>query len=370
MLRMGALLACITVSLSHRMAAQSIPEWRFVEELRIGSENDDPTGLSDVRGLVVDKKGNIWVLEFSAQEIRLFDPAGHHLRTIGRKGQGPGEFIYADGMAMAPDGLIWVHDPQNGRFSIFTPDGKFARQQLAVSGGYGAIWFGGIDAKGRIWDQLIGGSSDRLAARMRRASPDWTRVDTLTLPRCSPPGGSSEASYFKLPGGMIGVPYFAGPVSAPDYNGDSYWCAPSSAEYRVFKVGVERKDTLARITGRAERMPVTSAERDSAISGVKQFMKRAGEASIDWSRIPKYKPLLQGAFVDAEGRLWVRRQSPEVGAVFDLYTAQGKPVATIKVPHPVTSWLKPVLRGDVAYFVSQEPGEIPYIIRGRLVPTR
>ena len=26
---------------------------------------------------------------------------------------------------MAPDGLIWVHDPKNARFSIFDQDGKF-----------------------------------------------------------------------------------------------------------------------------------------------------------------------------------------------------------------------------------------------------
>ena len=39
--------------------AQSPPGWRFTEELRIGSETDDVTGFSDIRGLLVDAKGSI-----------------------------------------------------------------------------------------------------------------------------------------------------------------------------------------------------------------------------------------------------------------------------------------------------------------------
>src|SRR6266542_1092390 len=73
-----------------RAGAQTHAEWRFVQELRIGSEGEGPDGFSDIRGIVVDRKGNLWVLEFSTQDIRVFDPSGKYLRTIGRKGKGPG----------------------------------------------------------------------------------------------------------------------------------------------------------------------------------------------------------------------------------------------------------------------------------------
>jgi hypothetical protein len=358
--------ACGLVLVAAPLRAQAVPEWRFVQELRIGSENDDPTGFSDVRGILVDRQGNIWVLEFSTQEIRIFDPSGHHVRSIGRKGQGPGEFIYADGLSMAPDGLVWVHDPQNARFSIFTQDGKFVRQQLALNGGYSYIWFGGIDGKGRVWDQLIGGGAGN---RMRRSSADWTQVDTVALPLCrSTDAPPPEAGSFKLPRGYARVPFFPGPVSVTDYDDASIWCAPTSSEYRLFKISIEKPDTLARISVKAQRPLVTTAERDSEIAKLKEFMKRAGEASLDWSRIPKYKPILVNAFLDAERRLWVRREGMTSSAIFDLYTSQGKPVATLSLPFPVKSFPNPVIRGNVAYFISQEPGEVPYVVRGRLVP--
>jgi hypothetical protein len=356
----------------HSLPAQSVPEWRFTEELRIGSERDDPTGFSDVRGVLADRKGNIWVLEASTQEIRVFDPTGKHLRNIGRKGQGPGEFIYADGMVMAPDGLIWVHDPKNARFSIFNQEGKFVRQQLALSNGYGYLWSGGIDQQGRIWDQLFIREPDPLTAWMRRANSDWSRVDTLQMPRCGPPGVDPEANVFRLPhGSLIGIPFLPGPVVGVDYDAGAVWCAPSSAEYRLNKLGIERKDSLARIARSAAPLAVSAEEREAAIARVKEFMKKVGdEVSLDWSRIPRYKPILQSAFVDEDGRLWVRRTSPDKGAVFDLYAAAGKPLATVRIGIPVNNYVHALIRGGTAYLVSQEEGEIPYIVRGRIGPAR
>lgn len=368
---MRTILVTIALASAGAAHAQSSPAWRFTEELRIGSDADDANGFSDIRGLLVDHKGNIWILEASLQEIRLFDPAGKHLKTVGRKGKGPGEFTYADGMALAPDGLIWVHDPQNARFSIFDQDGKFVRQQLATSNGYGYLWRGGIDRQGRIWDQIFyHDPKNPDASLVRRASPDWSKVDTLTLPSCKRPGASAEETSFKLPRGYYGVPYYPGPVVAIDYDGASLWCGPSSADYRITRVGIGANDTLARLSGRADALPVTATERDSAIARVKTFMKQAGEAPLDWSRIPRVKPLLQGAFVDEDGRLWVRRTTAAKTAAFDLYSREGRPLATLNIPLPLNGWVRPVIRNATGYFLVQEEGEIPYVVRGKVGPAR
>ena len=356
-----------------KAGAQATPEWRFVEELRIGNEGEGPEGFSDIRGIVVDRKGNIWVLEFSTQDIRVFDSAGKYLRTIGRKGKGPGEFIYADGMAVAPDGLIWVHDPQNGRFSIFNQEGKFVRQQLAVSSGYGYLWTGGIDGRGRIWDRIFSSDPNNpSASRMRRASPDWKRVDTLELPACSEPGVNPGEVAFRFPRGAMTIPYYPGAVTAVDYRSGAMWCAKTSARYELVRIGIERRDTLARITGRQDRIAVTDAERDSVIDRIKDWMKKTvGEAPVDWSKIPRYKPSLRSVFTDDAGRVWVRRTTREPrSATFDLYTPEGKSLALLHVPYPLSDYHPAVVRGNVAWFIVQEEGEVPYVVRGRISPGR
>lgn len=364
---MGQLLLLVLSELP----AQSLRPWRYTEELRIGSEDDDARGFSDIRGILVVRNGNIWVIEGSLQEIRVFDPAGIHVKTIGRNGKGPGEFTYADGLAAAPDGMIWVHDPQNARFVIFDQDGRFVRQQLAPAGGYSYTWSGGIDHQGRIWDRIFHRDPKNPGASfMRRASPDWSRIDTLSLPRCAPPGRSAEEAYFKFPQGNAGVPFYPGPVTALDYYDGSLWCAPTGAQYALARIRIESRDTLSRINGKADPVPVTAIERDSAVSRLKEFMKKAGETSLDWSRIPRVKPLLSGAFADDEGRLWVRRSSEENRAVFDIYTREGKPLAALTVPHPLTTYIRPVVRGSLAWFVAQESGEVPYVVRFRFDPPR
>lgn len=355
----------LAATLTALPAGAQPPPWSFKEELRLGSDQDDATGFSDIRGLLVDRRGNLWVLEASTQEIRVFDPAGKHLRNIGRKGKGPGEFTYADGMAVAPDGLIWVHDPQNARFSIFDQDGKFVRQQLAVSNGYGYLWTGGIDPLGRIWDRIFL-PTERGVLAFRRANPGWTTVDTLRPAPCKG-DGKPEDTYFQFPRGTMGVPFYPGPVSAFDYTRGLHWCGPTGAEYRLAAVGMERGDTLARVNGRTERLPVSDAEREQEIAEIKKFIEKVG-GTADYARIPKVKPLLLGLQVDGEGRLWVRRSAGPGTAAFDLYSAQGQPIARFNIAHPVSPWHRPVVRGNQVWLVTQEDGEIPYIVRGRLGP--
>ena len=48
--------------------------------------------------VAVDKAGNIYILDSGNARIQKFGPDGKYLATIGRKGQGPGEFILPDGL--------------------------------------------------------------------------------------------------------------------------------------------------------------------------------------------------------------------------------------------------------------------------------
>lgn len=357
--------------------ATRLAEWSFVEDLRFGGGADDPEGLSQLKGLLVATNGTVWALEASTQNIRVFDSTGLLQRTIGRKGQGPGEFLYPDGMASAPNGLVWVHDPQNGRFSIFTESGEFVRQQVAPAGGYGWVWTGGIDRSGRVWDRLIERAPEGSEGRVSRTSPDWSRADTLEIPRCRPPGWQpGEGSFWKpLEGGPEGaarysiiIPFYPGPVMAFDWVSGAVWCAPRGDRYELVRIGLEAGDTLARITGAVSPVPVTPRERDSVIGEVREFLARMNEPDPDFGRIPAEKPVITSAFVDDAGRLWVRRSGGEPGSRFDLYSPDGEPIATVRIPHPISSWLPPVVRGVVVWLAAQDDDGVPYVVRGRIGP--
>ncbi|MDE2761959.1 MAG: 6-bladed beta-propeller [Gemmatimonadota bacterium] len=77
----------------------------LVPEVSIG-ELDGPEELlfGGIRSIAVDDDHNVYVFDRQAQHVRVFDPDGVYLETLGRPGEGPGEFSRAEAIAMLPDG--------------------------------------------------------------------------------------------------------------------------------------------------------------------------------------------------------------------------------------------------------------------------
>jgi hypothetical protein len=67
------------------------PRWTLREVATI-STPDGPASFGQVRALLADSAGNVYIADSKASEIRVFDESGAHLRTMGRQGAGPSEF--------------------------------------------------------------------------------------------------------------------------------------------------------------------------------------------------------------------------------------------------------------------------------------
>jgi hypothetical protein len=73
--------------------------------------------------------GEIVVLNAGSAELRFYSSDGTHLRTVGRSGEGPGEFYFPSVLLTPhPDTLI-VWDFQTGRLTWFTARGEFIRTE-------------------------------------------------------------------------------------------------------------------------------------------------------------------------------------------------------------------------------------------------
>ncbi|MGB7294018.1 MAG: NHL repeat-containing protein [Candidatus Aminicenantales bacterium] len=97
---------------------------RTIGELETKDENVAFNLPSDV---ALDKDGNIYILDSGNHRIQKFSADGKYLATLGRKGQGPGEFVYPESIDVDDAGQIYVSDPRNQRIQILTPEGKEAR---------------------------------------------------------------------------------------------------------------------------------------------------------------------------------------------------------------------------------------------------
>lgn len=70
--------------------------------------------------------GRIVVAERASLQLRYFGADGTHLRTVGQKGQGPGEFTDIGTVMRLPGDSLAVESLRYS--SIFAPDGRFVRQ--------------------------------------------------------------------------------------------------------------------------------------------------------------------------------------------------------------------------------------------------
>ncbi len=71
--------------------------------------------------------GRLAVAAGGAREIRLYDAEGAYLTTLGRRGEGPGEFTALTRVWPLPGDSIMSYDRRLRRVSIFAPGGEFVR---------------------------------------------------------------------------------------------------------------------------------------------------------------------------------------------------------------------------------------------------
>lgn len=336
-------------------------EWRVVEELRIGGvEGTGPEVLGNVASLTVDLEGRIWVLDHQAQELRVFDADGRHVRTVGRRGGGPGEFQQAVHVAHAPDGNLWIMDPSNARLSVFDTSGAYVEGKSALGGFVMLPWPGRFDDEGRYYTPLfLGGDT-----RMIRHDPAFQPLDTLEVPR-----DPVTRDRFEIRDDQgrrrvtAGVP-FQGFVAWQISSAGTIW-AMVADQYRLFELD-SRGDTLRAITRAFTALPVTAADRERAREDMKWFIDQGGR--FDPSRLPAKKPPARGFFFDDVRHVWVERTASEaenLRRVFDVFDPDGRFLGTVQLPFPL--WMSaPIVRDGRMYAVTRDELDVPYVVRARI----
>ena len=342
-------------------------------DLKFGSlEGDDPNLIfGDIRGIQVASDGTIYVLDFQAAEVRVFDSDGQYLRTIARRGEGPGEITEANGIILSGDTLLWIHD--HGKWTIIGVDlaGEEVRRFNKPVMSYTYIWNGVFDNRGRYW---------------RRTSHS---DDGFTYP--PPPGLSSgtDRRYHKsydLSSGAVDSVYL-GETSGRSYtyqdsNGlwqflplrfeasemivfnpsGGYWRA-NSASYRIARTS-EGRDTLVVIEAGLPVQPVTDEDRSEYVESILE--SRPGirrEAEEVAALMPDVKPILAGMFVDDEGRLWVQRVTPnDAPAFYDRFSEDGDYLGSVRLAFKPARGRFWVQHGNIHTWVTDEM-DVPYIVR-------
>ncbi|MEQ1516844.1 MAG: 6-bladed beta-propeller, partial [Usitatibacteraceae bacterium] len=98
-----------------------------------------PEMLKRPAGIAIDAAGaRLYVVDIGGidsmdHSVHVFDvKSGAHLRGIGKRGEGDGEFNLPRDVAVGKDGLLYIVDGGNFRVQVMRPDGSFVRSFGAV----------------------------------------------------------------------------------------------------------------------------------------------------------------------------------------------------------------------------------------------
>ena len=347
---------------------QSTGEWTLEEDLRL---HGPPGGyFGAVGALTTDSRENIFVLDGLAQEIHVFDSEGAHLRTLGGQGEGPGEFRMAQALAMGPGDTLWVTDPMTRRYSVFGPEGGFARVltrringgaasercSLAEDGSY-LEWVTRFPNEERTGDLS---DIDLLHTYPLRVSPDGDEQDTL-------PRLEFTQTMADMPSMGMRRPVWIGPALRRTFNcSGSFWFA-QSGEYRLYKRTLDG-DTAV-ITALTDTRPadVDEADRDEVR---RLFGERPAVLADQLRALPEKKPIIEKMFVDGAGHMFVIPETSRVepGTAIDVFREDGAFVGRLAVPETVTLTYHRGAHATPEYllFAGADDAGTPYVTRLRI----
>ncbi len=321
-----------TVQVTHRGPGEPTPTWTLTEELRVGAlEGGQPASFGALKGLVVFADGGFAVLETQAQEIRVFGQDGSHQATFGRRGEGPGEFVDANGLMVDPHGQIWATDPRTGRVSVFERETGLVETLRFMSRGYGWIWRGTMLDDGRV---LLPSTSRGETRRRIMVIYDSTMtvVDSVFLdaegPELSNDPNDDEGAFVRESGAgfsMMSVPFFPHPIHKTGSSGFQIVASGWEAGYRLARF-VPGGDTTLVIRMTRSPVLVSEAERDRAIADVVEFL---GGEQLDLGRIPTTKPPVNNVLTSVEGNFWVNVPAATGGSMFDVFSPEGDYLGTV-----------------------------------------
>ena len=108
----------------------SLPRWTLAAEplLSIGAlDGAEAETLYQVNDIERLADGSWLISNGGTEEVRVFDASGAYLRTMGRRGEGPGEFVSLSRIFVLEGDSVAAYDSRQRRITVFDPAGEVAR---------------------------------------------------------------------------------------------------------------------------------------------------------------------------------------------------------------------------------------------------
>ncbi|MCH7549815.1 MAG: hypothetical protein IH969_09820 [Candidatus Krumholzibacteriota bacterium] len=293
------------------------------EELwRIGGDDDEDIIFGVLSSIGADGAGNLYLLDSQLSQVMVFSPDGELLRTIGREGEGPGEFRRAGDLFFTPRGELAVMQRMPGRIVLLTTEGEPAGLfPLPEELTGGPVHFGGGALAG----------NDVVIATRQFARRETGFEVTHSLIRVTP-DGRKAATYFErsarhdMANFVFDERKDAEVLWTADARGNVY----TNDNFDAYSINVFQPDgSLARVIEREYEHRKRSAQEKE--DNRPRVMIRHGNRRVEAdAKVSDTDRDVLSLFTRDDGTLWVLSSrgandtASGVIATFDVYDAAGR----------------------------------------------
>ena len=277
------------------------------EELSIGeAEGEEEYMFVGVRALAVSIQERIYVSDFDGNvaHIKVFDKAGNYMMTIGRKGEGPGEFLYPTFIQITPDNELMVYDRLANKLTFFSLEGDYFRTNIIKE----VYQLGNISrtSKGSYlvlladFQKKVNHDTFYVAHTLSEYGPDFSFIHTIAKDHARKSTWFQSWMMIHFLSSDAIICGFSEIYEFHLYNPEGVIVRKFSKPFDAIKISQEEKERRRLIR-----------EKD----------------------LPGYFPAFQDFSVDDEGRIFVQLYERQIGEdvfYFDVFDAEGKYIA--KVP--------------------------------------
>jgi len=297
------------------------------EDLSIGNESDENYMFFRTGGIATDSQGNIYIVDGGNHRIQKFRSDGQFLQTIGRKGQGPGEFESPYDVWLDPEENIYVSEGR--KIQIFNKDGEFIRSVKLLN----FVTEFGITDEGNILACAFGRSEEGQTRELILINSEGKKSETIiSFP--------NPMRIVRRGDSAFGLTH--------DYSPDLIFCPIDeksgiyghSSEYRLFVF--KSSGEVSFIIEKSEPpQSITRKEKDKI---VKDIIDSQEERGTPWPKgvveeganFAKYRPFYNRILKDDKGNIYVRKLKSvfdeEKSEEFDIFNSEGYYLYKTKLP--------------------------------------
>ena len=310
-------------------------EFEVVEEFRIeGSKDADKFYFVSPGHIAIGNNGNIFVGDFQLPTVSMFDENGSFIKTIGKEGRGPGEYLGFGCLEVLEDGRLAIWAQRNSRVNYYSANGEPLSSQIIPAELYTKkVFEKGLNSKiyfkRNVFDPEKRERKNKIWVEYSEAGEP---LDTLYIPRKA----SADKLYYVLwTNSGDAHPFIETNITALHPSG--FLVTGYNSEYSIKRLYSDSSEI------RYQRIITKAKVNPEEASQWKKFNSGYGVQND----IPDFKPYFKDIQIDADGRIWVWRYVDAVQRndvytrldngwweqpTFDVFLEKGEFYGTVKLP--------------------------------------